>query len=81
MTGIPAKMYLGGVVARTHLVALLSAVPPLVVFFMMPESVLRLLLVGTTSVLSSVLVIYAIGMNQAEQYFIRNKCRLILLHK
>lgn len=81
MTGIPAKMYLGGVVARTHLVALLSAVPPLVVFFMMPESVLRLLLVGTTSVLSSVLVIYAIGMNKAEQYFMRNKCRLILLHK
>lgn len=81
MTGIPAKMYLGGVVARTHLVALLSAVLPLVIFFMMPESVLRLLLVGTASVLSSVIVIYAIGMNQAERNFIRNKIRLILIRK
>ena len=80
-TGIPAKMYLGGVVARTHLVALLSAVIPLVVFFMMPVSVLRLLLVGTTSVLSSVIVIYAIGMNQAERNFIINKIRLILIRK
>ena len=81
MTGIPAKMYLGGVVAKTHLVALLSAIFPLVLFLVMPESILRLLLVVATSILSSVVVIYTIGMNQAERNFIRNRIRLILIRK
>jgi hypothetical protein len=73
MTGIPAKMYLWGVVARAHLVAIVSAVLPLIIFYMMPETLVRLLCVSITCVLSSVVVIYTIGIDKAEQNFIRDK--------
>ena len=73
MTGIPAKMYLGGVVGRCHLVAIIASILPLVIFFMMPETIIRLILVGGTSILSAVIVIYTIGMEQTERNFIKEK--------
>lgn len=73
MTGIPAKLYLVGVVVKTHLVAAVSAIAPLILSFLMHETFLRLVLVGTTSVLSSVIVIYTIGVDQAERTFIQEK--------
>ena len=73
MTGIPAKMYLDGVVVKTHLVAVISAAFPLIIFYMMPGTLLRLLLVSVSSILSSVFVIYTIGMDQSERNFIREK--------
>ena len=72
-TGIPAKMYLGGVIAKTHLVAVAAAIPPLGVYLLMPETISRLLLVGIVSVLSSTIVIYFFGMDQAERQFIQRK--------
>lgn len=76
-TGIPAKMYIGGVICKTHLVAAIAAILPLSVYFMMPESILRLLLVGTISVLSSAFVIYTIGIDQAERKFIQEKVSVV----
>lgn len=73
MTGIPAKMYLGGVVARTHIVALISAIVPIAIYLMMPESIVRLLAVGFTSVISTCAVIYTLGLDQAEKHFIQKK--------
>ena len=73
MTGIPARMYLGGVVAKTHVVAAISAIIPIAVFLSMEESILRLFVVGTTSLLSSSLVIYLLGLDQGEKRFIREK--------
>jgi O-antigen/teichoic acid export membrane protein len=73
MTGIPAKMYLGGVVAKTHIVALSSAIIPVAIFCLMQENFFRLLLVGASSVLSSCIVIYTIGLDQAEKSFIKDK--------
>ena len=73
MTGIPAKMYLWGVVARAHIVAIVSAVLPLIIFYLMPETLVRLLCVSITCVFSSVVVIYTIGIDKAEQNFIRDK--------
>lgn len=73
MTGIPAKMYLGGVVARTHIVALISAIVPIAIYLMMPESIVRLLAVGFTSVISTCAVIYTLGLDQAEKHFIQEK--------
>lgn len=73
MTGIPAKMYLGGVVGRCHLVAIIASILPLVIFFMMSETIIRLILVGGTSILSAVIVIYTIGMEQTERNFIKEK--------
>ena len=73
MTGIPAKMYLGGVVAKCHLIAILSSIPPLIIFHLIPETIHRLILVVVTSIISSVFVIYAIGMNHAERHFVQEK--------
>lgn len=72
-TGLPAKMYLGGVVMKTHLVSFLAAILPLGVFLLMPETISRLLLVGIISVLSSTIVIYFCGIDQAERQFIQGK--------
>ena len=72
-TGIPAKMYLGGVIAKTHLVAIAAAILPLGVYFLMPETITRLLLVGIVSVLSSITIIYFFGIDQAERQFIQRK--------
>ena len=76
-TGIPAKMYIGGVICKTHIVAAMAAILPLSVYFMMPESILRLLLVGIISVLSSAFVIYTIGIDQAERKFIQEKVSVV----
>lgn len=81
MTGIPAKMYLGGVVLKTHIVAVVSAIVPLIIFFMMPETFLRLILVGSSSIISSVIVIYTIGIDQTERKFIQDKFESIIISK
>ncbi len=73
MTGIPAKMYLGDVVLKAHIVALLSAVLPIAFYLLMDESFLRLVVVGITSILSSCVVIYTIGVDTAERNFIQEK--------
>ena len=78
MTGLPAKMYLGGVVARTHIVALISAILPIFIFLSMPEGIVRLFAVCASSVLSSCLVIYAIGLDKTEKEFIINKLKYIV---
>jgi hypothetical protein len=66
-------MYLGGVVLKTHFVSFLAAILPLGVFLLMPETISRLLLVGIISVLSSTIVIYFCGIDQAERQFIQGK--------
>ena len=72
-TGMPAKMYLGGVVAKTHVVAVIAAVLPICVYLLMPEAILRLLLIGGSSVFSSAVVIYFVGIDQTERHFIQGK--------
>lgn len=76
-TGIPAKMYLFDVVGKTHLVAFLAAILPFGLFLLMPETILRLLLVGVVSVLSSTIVIYLLGIDHSERQFIQGKMALI----
>jgi len=71
MTGIPAKMYLVGVVAKSHFVAALSVVAPLSILIVMPETLWRLIIIGGISILSSVIVIYTIGIDQEEKKFIQ----------
>lgn len=66
-TGIPFKMYIWGVVCRTHLVAFLSSIIPLLLFFSMTPSLLRLMYVCICSVLSTSIVIIYVGMDKAER--------------
>lgn len=73
MTGMPAKMYLGGVVAKTHIVALLSSIIPVAFYALMTETIIRLFVVGATSILSSSTIIYVIGLDKAEKKFIKDQ--------
>ena len=70
MTGIPAKMYLWGVVARTHVVGLLSAFFPLMVVLILEESLFRLFLTVLISLLSSCTIIYFMGLETSERLFV-----------
>jgi len=78
-TGIPARMYLLGVVGKTHFVALISAIMPVIVYIIMPETILRLFIILVISVLSSIVVIYTIGINQLERQFVQDKLRTMFL--
>lgn len=80
-TGIPAKMYLIGVVVKTHVVAIVASILPIIIFFTQPESLIRLILVGIACVISSVVVIYTIGIDQSERNFIRDKFLLKVILK
>ena len=73
MTGIPTKMYLVGVIVKTHIVGLVSAIFPVLIFLLMPETIMRMLIVGITSVLSSGFIIYFCGLDSPEKAFISNK--------
>ena len=73
MTGLPANMYLGGVVAKAHIIAVISAIIPLAIFIMIPESIVRLVLVVFSSVLISCIVIYSIGLDKSEKHFVQEK--------
>lgn len=75
MTGIPAKMYLIGVILRTHVIGILAAFPPLFVHWYMPETLLRLIIVGLVSIFSSSLFIYLFGLEKVEKDFIIGKLK------
>lgn len=73
MTGIPASMYLGGVVLRTHVVGLLACIIPTLVFCYMQECILRLFFVVFASFCSSVSIIFLLGLDQTERVFFKEK--------
>lgn len=73
MTGIPARMYLGGVVLRTHVVGLLAAIIPIILFCSMQECILRLVAVVFASFCSSIGIIYLLGLDQTERVFFKEK--------
>lgn len=67
MTGIPAKLYLAGVILRCHFIGIASSIAPLLVFFFMEPSFLRLVLVIFVSLVSSIPLIYIYGMMKGER--------------
>ena len=73
MTGIPAKMYLGGVVLRTHIVGLLACIIPVLIFCSMQECIFRLVAVVFASFCSSISIIYLLGLDPMERIFFKEK--------
>ncbi len=80
-TGITAKEYLGGVIVKCHVVGVVATLLPLAIRIMMPESILRLLLVCSTSVLTSAVAIYYIGLEKSERTIITGKVLSIIRKK
>ncbi len=77
-TGIPARMYLYGVVFKCHWIGVLVSIPPLAVFYLLPESFYRLLLVGFTCALSSFVIIYFAGLEAEEKDMLKSAGRRLL---
>lgn len=73
MTGIPARMYIGGVVVRTHIVGLVACIIPVIIFRSMPECILRLGAVVFASFCSSIGIIYLLGLDRTERFFLNKK--------
>ena len=72
-TGIPAKMYLIGVIGRTHLIALISAIIPMIIYSSMTETFIRLIAVIAGSIIPSAIFIYYWGITASERVFIKTK--------
>ena len=72
MTGIPAKMYLGGVIVKCHIVVALSVILPLLIHYLMDEGFYRLFSVVIVSLISSGCMIYFYGMEKEERRLVVN---------
>lgn len=80
MTGLPAKQYLWGVVGRCHIIGLISCLAPIGIYLCMPESIFRLVLVSVTCVVVSMVSIYALGLDNGEKMFFKNKI-VVIIHR
>lgn len=58
------------VMAKIFVVTLLSFTVPAIVYFMLEEGIIRFLILGTLSVLTSLTSIYKVGLTNAEQIFV-----------
>lgn len=74
-TGIPAQQYLIGVVLRCHIVAIVSAIIPLLITHIMQPSLSRFFIVCSVCVLSISLSIYSIGLEKGERAMIVRKLK------
>lgn len=79
MTGLPAKLYLVGVVLRCHIIGIAASIVPLLIFFIMEASIFRLFLITFISVCSSVSLIYFYGMMKGERELVNE--RIITIYK
>lgn len=73
MTGLPAKMYIMGVILRCHLIGILASILPIIIFYIMPVSIFRLLLICCISILFSCITIYLFGLDSREKDVVKNK--------
>lgn len=71
--GLDAGNYFKQVIGRVFVVALLAAIVPVVIHLRYDDTVARLLVVCATSWLSTLSVIYYIGLDSAERAFVWNK--------
>lgn len=75
MTGLSLKKYLSGVVLNVLYTNLAAAIPPAVLYLLMPQGFLRLIAVGTMSILSGSICALYIGCTSGERNFILGKFR------
>lgn len=69
----PIAKYILSVYARCSLVALVSAVIPLIIYILEPESLQRLLIVCVACLISSAVAIMLIGMSKGERKYLYNQ--------
>ncbi|GKS69080.1 hypothetical protein W03_10840 [Nitrosomonas sp. PY1] len=80
MIGISIKNYLTVVYGNALIVTLLAIILPCVIYFEMGSGITRFLLVGASSTISTLMVIFFFGMNSRERQLVLDKL-LILRNK
>lgn len=74
-TGIPTKMYLGGVIMRCHAIGLISAIIPTIFVCILSPSTPRLICTCIISIVVSCICIYHWGIEQEERKLILNEIK------
>ena len=83
MVKLPVKQFIKEVYLKVILVTILSASLPFICYVLMQPSIMRFIVIGSTSVIVSILCIYHIGCNKDEQKQVINaivKIKKKLLH-
>jgi len=73
MIKLSVKQYLIRVLLNTVLVAMISAVIPLLVYYFMNIGLLRLFCICSVSILSTMVAIYTVGISSKERTFVHRK--------
>lgn len=68
---MPMMLYIKNVLLNCAIVLVLAVIPPLVIRFLMPSTLLRFFVLGIVSVVASVIVIYWVGMQSGERTAIK----------
>lgn len=75
MIEMPPKLYYKDVLLPVAIVSVLSVIAPVLLYFSMQETFLRLVSVCAVSVVSSLTFMYILGLKKSERIFIREKIR------
>ena len=78
MVGLPVRRFLWDTVSNAFFVGLLACMLPLWTVALMPESLLRFVLVVVVSFISVAITVYFVGCKKVERNFVVNKVVLIL---
>ena len=77
-TGFPATKYLLTVFLRSLILVMVACVPPYVVHNMLPEGIVRFLVVCTIAVVSTITVLMLFALNQETRTLVINKAKSML---
>lgn len=78
MIGLSAKYYLSNVFGNVMIVAACSVIIPIIVYMHMGSSLIRVFTVCSVSVLSTITVMYFIGLTTKERGFIQDKIHVFI---
>lgn len=69
---MPWQVYIKGVLFRCLIVLLVALIPPLLVWIWMPSSILRFVLLCVISFISSIIVVYWLGIQPSERVALKS---------
>lgn len=75
---LPLRKYFKEVTIRIIVVGALSFISPIIICLFMSDSILRLITLGLTSCIVSVILIICFGLTMSERSFLFNKAKLII---
>lgn len=78
---LPYSLYLKGVLLRIHIVFIISSIPPIVIKYLMEESMLRFTINCSVCIITSALAIFSIGITQTERTTLLFKGKNIIKEK